>query len=118
MTEQDWTSLNDRIQGFTEGEWFLSTPSDSVPWLHIYCGDSMGPWHHSRPDAEKMANSSLIAAAPTLLAEVKALRGALNEIDALDPEQMIQQFSYDALRGLVLRMGEIARAALGGETDV
>ena len=38
--------------------------------------------------------------------------GALHIIDALDPEEHINGCSSDALRGLVLRMGEAARAAL------
>jgi hypothetical protein len=40
---------------------------------------------------------------------------ALNLIDALDPEGQVYSCSADALRGLVLRMGEIARAALAKE---
>ena len=46
-------------------------------------------------------------------AELKRLREALNGIDALDPEHLIDGCSASALRGLVLRMGELARAALG-----
>jgi hypothetical protein len=37
---------------------------------------------------------------------------ALNVIDALDPETAINGFSESALRGLVLRMGELARTTL------
>jgi hypothetical protein len=37
---------------------------------------------------------------------------ALRVVDALDPEGMIDGCSQSALRGLVLRMGEIARATL------
>ena len=37
---------------------------------------------------------------------------ALNVIDALDPEAAINGFSESALRGLVLRMGELARTTL------
>ena len=51
-------------------------------------------------------------------AEIERLRKALNEIDALDPEEHSAGCSIDALRGLVIRMGEIARAALnGGRAD-
>lgn len=45
-------------------------------------------------------------------AENKRLREALISIDALDPEQQIDGFSVAAMRGLILRIGEIARAAL------
>jgi chromosome segregation ATPase len=51
-------------------------------------------------------------------ARVERLATALNEIDALDPEHLIDGYSQTATRGLVLRMGEIARAARqqeGGE---
>jgi len=45
-------------------------------------------------------------------ADVKVLVEALLAVDALDPEGMIDGCSQAALRGLVLRMGHIARAAL------
>jgi hypothetical protein len=41
----------------------------------------------------------------------KAVEG-LRAVDALDPEGMIDGCSHSALRGLVLRMGEISRATL------
>jgi hypothetical protein len=51
--------------------------------------------------------------------EAKRLRGALLNIDVLDPEwQHIEGLSFDAAKGLILRMGEIARQALGGSDDV
>ena len=43
---------------------------------------------------------------------VQALVDALVSIDALDPEAMIDACSSHAIRGLVLRMGETARATL------
>lgn len=42
----------------------------------------------------------------------RMLAEALTNVDALDPEGNIDACSHSALRGLVLRMGEIARAAL------
>ena len=53
---------------------------------------------------------------PTAAADrIEALVKALREIDALDPEsERIGAFSENAIRGLVLRVGEIARAALEG----
>jgi len=44
--------------------------------------------------------------------EVAALVGALRIIDAFNPERHINELSADAARGLVLRMGELARATL------
>jgi hypothetical protein len=53
----------------------------------------------------------------TLQAENERLRAVLNQIDALDPEwQGIESWHPDAVKGLVLRMGEIARTALEGGT--
>ena len=51
--------------------------------------------------------------------ELERLRAALNEIDALDPEwQGIESCHPDTVKDLVMRMGEIARAALAeGESD-
>jgi hypothetical protein len=51
-------------------------------------------------------------------AEAELLRGALTYIDALDPEAAANGCSDAALRGLVSRMGGIARAALTkGDSD-
>jgi hypothetical protein len=49
-----------------------------------------------------------------ILAEAKLAKAVerLRVIDALDPEGMIDGCSQSALRGLVLRMGEISRATL------
>jgi len=44
------------------------------------------------------------------------LREALAMIDAIDPEHHIDGCAQTVVRGLVLRMGEISRAALKGET--
>ena len=53
------------------------------------------------------------AEAAALRERVARLEGALAQIDALDPEKgYIGTCSENAIRGLVLRMGEIARAAL------
>jgi len=52
-----------------------------------------------------------------LRADVSRFRDALNQIDALDPEwQGVESISNEAARGLILRMGEIARAALNKES--
>jgi chromosome segregation ATPase len=52
--------------------------------------------------------SQLIAAEDKMAKAVEGLRA----VDALDPEGMIDGCSQYALRGLVLRMGEISRATL------
>jgi hypothetical protein len=71
----DWSgSMNVK---HTPGPWHLSPPADSVPWLHICCADNKGPWHQSRSDDEKIANSRLIAAATDLLALVIQYRDDL-----------------------------------------
>jgi hypothetical protein len=50
--------------------------------------------------------------------EVERLRAALTQIDALDHEwQHIEGLSFGAAKGLILRMGEIARQALGGRDE-
>lgn len=50
-------------------------------------------------------------------AERDRMKEALNCIDALDPEEHLFGVSHDACRGLVGRMGQIARAALNGGAD-
>lgn len=70
------------------------------------------------------AGIALLLAAPDLArlvlerdAENARLREGLTHIDALDPEwQGIESLGNDAVRGLVLRMGEIARATLKGDS--
>jgi len=60
-----------------------------------------------------------LARAEAAEAKVARLEGALRDIDALDPEVgHIGACSENAIRGLVLRMGSIARAALTeGDTN-
>ena len=54
-----------------------------------------------------------LAKIATLKSERDALREALEHIDALDPESSrIDGISESAAKGLVMRMGQIARAAL------
>lgn len=57
------------------------------------------------------------AEAASLKAEVARLREALVEIDALDPEHLIDGCAQTAMRGLVLRMGEIARDAMRAKKE-
>ena len=60
------------------------------------------------------ANSVMLAMQRIEELEAKLAKAvsALNVIDALDPEAAINGFSESALRGLVLRMGELARTTL------
>jgi hypothetical protein len=51
-----------------------------------------------------------------LTAERDRLREALAMIDAIDPEHHIDGCAQAVVRGLVLRMGEAARASLKGES--
>ena len=55
--------------------------------------------------------TQLEAECDALKAELAEADAALLEVDALDPEGRIDGCSQAALRGLVLRMGEIARDA-------
>ena len=64
---------------------------------------------------EAATERKLRAEAATLRDEVERLRGALTVIDAMDPEGQINGFSESALRGTVLHMGAVARAALEGK---
>ena len=58
------------------------------------------------------ADARLIALAPSLAAALGEARKALSHIDAIDPEEHVYGCSNDALRGLVILMGQTARAAL------
>jgi chromosome segregation ATPase len=73
---------------------------------------------HKEAMAEMTARAEAAEATVASLKEqVEAMRGALKNIDALDPEKHIDGCSVNVLRGLVLRMGEIARAALTTENQ-
>jgi hypothetical protein len=66
--------------------------------------------------ARKDLYDAAVARAEQAEALVAELEGALQSIDALDPEaSRIKGCGENALRGLVLRMGGIARAALSRE---
>ena len=74
-------------------------------------------WFANAIELARSENTLALAAA---LDEVARLREALVQVDALDPEGMVSGCSESALRGLVNRMGNIARAALAafrGATD-
>lgn len=60
----------------------------------------------------KEGYATLEAENARLLARNAVLEKALNLIDALDPEDQIYGCSHDATRGLVIQMGQHARAAL------
>jgi hypothetical protein len=86
----------------TNGFYYRERKSDSVAaFIRV---DHIAALALSRGDALAKAE-----------AENARLRRALINIDAFDPEGSVEGFSRDALAGLVRRMGEIARAALGGD---
>lgn len=72
----------------------------------------------SASEAERYRScGELMLRAEAAEARVAELEGALLNIDALDPEQHIDGCSMGVIRGLVLRMGALARTAIrkGGE---
>lgn len=110
----------DREEG-TEDAWWHSNVSDFV--LDESYGEHGGQNGADRrrilrvPAVERALIAALdLTGVEVMDAENKRLREALISIDALDPEQQIDGFSVAAMRGLILRIGEIARAALK-ETD-
>ena len=56
----------------TPGPWGFSG-GDSAPILHIYASDDKHLFHNSRPLDEQDANARVMAAAPELLAALKAI---------------------------------------------
>lgn len=60
----------------------------------------------------KISPAAIDVQTDTRDAQIAALVEALIVIDALDPEGMVDGCSQSALRGLVTRMGQTARAAL------
>ena len=104
------------IWAWTWNHKFPSKQNGTTQWnASIYPSD---PEHCAT--AYRRADLPPTLAQARALPEIKALVEALRKIDALDPEGMIGGCSSDAIRGLVLRMGEQARAALraigeGGE---
>jgi Lar family restriction alleviation protein len=72
------------------------------------CAKAIAAWNRRADLCDPMQDERVKA----LVAAVKALVAALNHIDALDPEDMVYGCTPDALRGLVIRMGQFARAAL------
>ena len=117
MTPQEIEQMKADREAGTQGEFHVS----KVRGGYAICDDrgaTVGAAHRMPPrydNAEQSANADRFARVPTLEAEILRLREALAHIDALDPESQIDGVSQHAMRGLVLRMGEIARAALNGD---
>lgn len=108
-TKGPWVAESGHVQQNGQPYWQVTDGSDAI-MQNQFC------W--CQGDHE--ANARRIARVPDMEAaliaqdaELKRYREALNAIDALDPEHLIDGCSMSALRGLVLRMGELARAALG-----
>lgn len=94
MTDEELIARLREIQG--QAGLFASAAADRIEAL-------VGEWSK---DGDEILS---------LREKVARLEGALKVIDALDPEQQINGFSENALRGLVLRMGSTARAAITTE---
>lgn len=101
------------------GEWTMNRAGYFLQPADLPPGPRAG--HHSDGSHKWEARYDIIWSGdlPALLAAMVAenewIKQALIQIDALDPEwQGIESISNDAARGLVLRMGEIARQALKG----
>jgi hypothetical protein len=124
-TPGTWVASNHPGDWGLGGSWTVSVaPHDydstiaEIPYQTPYC---LGEKQSVKDKASAAAvSAALIAAAPDLAAALLAawdreakLREALNNIDAIDPEAMIDGFSEHAIKGLVHCMGAIARAALG-----
>lgn len=102
VDEDDFELEDDRCEG-PDG------PEGSVHWITRFPADTMTELRDFLNGERFPDSASRISA---LEAEVGRLREALNYIDALDPESHMLGFSADALRGIVSRIGERARAAL------
>jgi hypothetical protein len=85
------------------------------------CGGEDAPGYANAQTVETLekvardnANATMAQINRTLAVEAKLAKAveALRAVDALDPEGMIDGCSQAALRGLVLRMGDISRATL------
>ena len=94
----------DRIEALTAERDALAAQVVENENLLSQCEDWL-----ERADKSRLA---AIAERDTLAEKLAEAVVALHIIDALDPEEHINGCSSDALRGLVLRMGEAARAAL------
>lgn len=70
---------------------------------------------HSALEGAKVLLANAEAELARLRAENEAMREALTLIDALDPEEHVYGCSTDALRGLVIQMGRLARNVGGGD---
>jgi hypothetical protein len=93
------------------GDIFYGHPIKTTMGTHRWTGTE---WVALPSEAEALAGLLAEARkeAAALRERVARLEGALTAIDALDPEGRIGDCSVNAISGLVLRMGGIARAAL------
>ena len=111
MTLQEIEQMkSDREIGTPPDGWSIDVGGE----VHRY-GSTIFAWpeHSDQSNPDKIyADMRRGSRIPNMEAEILQLREALTHIDALDPENQIDGVSYQALRGIVLRMGEIARDAL------
>ena len=114
MTPDEIEQMKADIEAGTPGPWRAGQHGN----FRVYGPDGIG--EHSGLIAEVLkgkANAYRIARVPDLEAEALRLREALIHINAMDPEHRIDSFSENVVRGIVLHMGQTARAALNGGTD-
>ena len=116
MTPDEIEQMQKDIEAGTRGPWRASKVNPS----RVFDPDNQpvmdrDPSFRVAPRYE--ANARRIARVPELEVEVLRLREALIHINAMDPEHRIDSFSENVVRGIVLHMGQTARAALNGRTD-
>ena len=105
-------------QGATKSTNLLGDAADRIEALTAERDVAIKWWGESTELTRqaRLQYSEEKARAEAAEAESDRLREALAMIDAIDPEHRIDGCAQTVVRGLVLRMGEIARAALNGET--
>lgn len=95
----------------TPGPWeFEERHSSGFPLLCLYAADNKNPFHGARSDAEKNANTRLIAAAPELLEALRdtasMLQSACIVITDKESRQMALETVAEAFAAIAKATGE------------
>jgi hypothetical protein len=101
-----------RLRNFDDGVTPTQEAADCIEALtakNEMLGREVNIARYGQPD---FAWSVHVQVMDDLNAKLAKAAEALRAVDALDPEGMIDGCSHSALRGLVLRMGEISRSTL------
>ena len=113
MTLQEIEQMKADREIGTDGPWTLIWHgNETYPFPLSLLTSNNDSWIARDGVVSSEANARRIARVPDMEKEILRLREALTLIDALDPETQINGVSHQALRGLVLKIGEIARNAL------